>query len=77
MMVVMIITQFIMLVIFLYCIYILSMNKGNMKFYKWLMVLSSFGILFIADKIKLLLWVVVICGIWLIKHKKQQDDELA
>lgn len=47
-------------------------------FAKWLITLSSFGILFLSDKMKLILWVAVVAIIWLIKYsKKEKNDELA
>jgi len=36
----------------------------------------SIGILFLTDKIKLLLWLMCVCAIWLIKHyKKNKRNE--
>lgn len=47
-------------------------------FAKWVITLSSIGILAIADKFKLVLWLIVVGLIWLIKYsKKKKNDELA
>lgn len=45
-------------------------------FAKWVITLSSIGILAIADKFKLLIWLLVIAAVWLIKYKKKGNDKL-
>lgn len=66
---------FIVLVYAYFCV----STKGNTStFTKWVITLSSIGILFIADKIKLLIWLIAVGVIWLIKYyKKTKDNGLA
>lgn len=75
-MIVIITVQFILLVLLLYCIYLVA-NKGHASsFVKWVMFISSVGILALADKFKLIIWLIVVAFMWLIKHyKKRKKNE--
>ena len=60
-----------------YTYFKVSITGKVTTFSKWIIALCSMGILFFADKIKLLLFVIAIAVIWIIRHKKRNNDELA
>lgn len=62
----------------LYTYFKISVTGRVTTFTKWVLTLSSIGILFLADKIKLLIWLTVVGFIWIIKYyKKKNNDGLA
>ena len=47
---------------------------------KWILMLCSMGILAIADKVKLFIWVIMVSIIWVVQYlttKKENNDRLA
>ena len=64
-----IVVQLFFLVVFIYAM-IGKVTKVN----KWLLTISLVGILFIADKTKLLIWSIAAGVIWLIKYSKKQKN---
>ena len=63
---------FFMLLLFTY--FKVSYSGRVTTFSKWLVTLSSIGILFFADKIKLLLWLICVGAIWVIRYKKKNNE---
>lgn len=55
----------------------ISKNKKITPLSKWLITISSIGILLFIDRIKLVLWLVAVFVILIVKYKKKKDDELA
>lgn len=73
-MVILICVQFVLLVLLVYCIYLVT-NKGiATNFVKWVMAISSIGILAVADKFKLIAWIITVSVIWIIKYKKKKNE---
>lgn len=74
MMIVIICVQFVLLALLLYCIYLVA-NKGHASsFVKWVMFISSLGILALADKFKLIAWAVMVFVIWATRYKKKKNE---
>lgn len=73
-MIILICVQFVLLALLVYCIYLVT-NKGvTTSFVKWVMAISSIGILAVADKFKLIAWIVTVGLVWLIKYKKKKNE---
>lgn len=78
MQVVITITEVILFIILMYTYYRVSTQGEVSDFSKWVITLSSVGILFFADKIKLLIWLIAVGVIWLIRYyKKEKNDRMA
>lgn len=74
---VIIISMFFVTLLYLY--YKVSVEGKVSTFQKWILAICSIGVLAIVDKVKLLVWVVLVCVMLMIKHftKKNKRDELA
>jgi len=73
-MIVVIIVQFILLGLLLYCIYLVTSKGHTTTFVKWVMLISSIGILALADKFKLIAWSFVMAAAWIIRYKKKKNE---
>lgn len=62
------------LALLLFAYFKVSYTGRVTTFTKWLLALSSIGVLFFADKIKLSLWLICVGAIWLIKYKKKNNE---
>jgi len=71
------IIEVVLFLILLYTYFKVSATGKATTFTKWVITLSSIGILVIADKVKLLIWLLVVAAVWLIKYKKKGNDKLA
>lgn len=70
--------EFVIFIFLLYTYFKISVTGRVTTFSKWAITLSSILILAIADKFKLLIWLIVVGFIWLIKYyKKKNNDGLA
>lgn len=73
-----VIVEIILFIALMYTYYVVSVSDKVSTFYKWIIILSSVGILAIADKVKLLMFIITVTILWLFKyHKKQSNDRLA
>jgi hypothetical protein len=72
------IIESVLFVVLLYAYFCVSSKGQASTFAKWVITLSSMGILFISDKIKLVFWLLAVGVIWLIRYsKKTKKDGLA
>ena len=60
--------QVVLFIIMLYAIYTLSISKEPKPFHKWVFMISSVGILFLADKVKLVIWLVGVAIVYVLKY---------
>ena len=75
-----VIIEIILFIILLYTFYKVSVSSNVSNFSKWVLTFSSVGILFLADKVKLLVWICAVGVLLLIKHfttKRQKNGRTA
>lgn len=66
-----VIVQIILLAGLLYTYYLLTVSNKLNTFYKWVLTFLSIGVLALSDKVKLVMWIIVVAVFWVIHYSKK------
>ena len=68
-----VIIEITLFIVLLYAYYKVSVQDRVSTFYKWVILMSSIGVLAFADKIKLIVWGVIVFVVWIIKYLTEKQ----